>query len=162
MRKGFTLIELLVVIGILGVLATTSMALLNPSGQLQKSRDSKRKADLQQIRAALELYRSDNDSYPVSDWVNSQQGDSWIAGLTPNFLKTVPKDPKNSGSPVPFSSGYTYSYYSSSFCGVAPGTSYILTTRLENTTDSEINNIIRYGSCDWGGAYPGLYTVSSP
>lgn len=159
MKKGFTLVELLVVMAIVGVLAAASITLINPVAQMNKARDSKRKADIAQIRAALELYRSDNGSYPATDWVNSQQGDGWIPNLTPNYTKYVPKDPKNTGG-FPFNGGYTYAYYSSNYCGLTPGSAYILAIRLENTSDPEYTTSMRYGSCDWGVA--GVYTVGSP
>lgn len=163
--QGFTLIELLVVIAIIGVLAATSVALINPDQQFKKARDTKRKADLQQIRAALELYRADNGSYPVTDWISSTQDSSfWFPSLAPTYTKTVPKDPKNTGSLPWARNGLNYAYQSISTCGIAGGTSYILTTKLENTSDPEINNNIQYGSCSWPSVvgYSGLYTVSSP
>jgi prepilin-type N-terminal cleavage/methylation domain-containing protein len=169
-KKGFTLVELLTVIGIIGVMTGAALFLINPVAQLNKSRDAKRKADLQQIRAALELYRSDYGHYPRSNWVNSTQGDSWIRDsdpakpLTPQYLKVVPKDAKNVGG-FPWTVGsYTYAYQSVTVCGIQAGASYILTTRLENTSDTEINNNIQYGSCSWPAVagYSGLYTVSSP
>lgn len=163
MKKGFTLIELLVTIALIGIVATGILTLLNPGAHIKKANDARRKADLQQIRAALELFRSDNGSYPVTNWVNSSAGESWIPGLNPNYAKSLPKDPKNTGG-APYSGGYTYAYESVTDCGIAAGTSYILTTRLENTSDSEINNNIQYGTCSWPQAagYTGLYTVGSP
>lgn len=162
---GFTLVELLVVVAIIGVLAATSLALINPEQQFKKARDAKRKTDLQQIRAALELYRADNGSYPVSDWINSTQDSSvWFPSLAPTYVKTIPMDPKNTGSLPWTSDGSSYAYQSISTCGIAGGTSYILTTKLENTSDPEIDNNIQYGSCSWPSVagYSGLYTVSSP
>jgi prepilin-type N-terminal cleavage/methylation domain-containing protein len=61
--KGFTLIELLVVIAIIGLLSTLAVIALNSARQ--KSRDSKRVADVKQIQTALELYFADNNSYPA-------------------------------------------------------------------------------------------------
>jgi prepilin-type N-terminal cleavage/methylation domain-containing protein len=61
--KGFTLVELLIVIVIIAVLAGILFA--NLVGVRQRARDSQRKADLRQIQAALELYRSDHGSYPI-------------------------------------------------------------------------------------------------
>ena len=167
MRKGFTLIELLVVIAIICILALSTISLINPVAQLQKSRDSKRKADLAQIRAALELYRSDNGSYPVTDWVNSQGGDNWLnvnPPLVPNYIKSLPKDPLNTGSSWPWNGAYTYAYQSVAVCNISGGVSYILTSKLENTSDPDINNNIQYGSCSWPAVagYSGLYTVTSP
>ncbi|MEY4744976.1 MAG: hypothetical protein RL272_921, partial [Candidatus Parcubacteria bacterium] len=47
-NKGFTLIELLVVIAIIGLLSTLAVVALNSARQ--KSRDSKRVADIKQIQ----------------------------------------------------------------------------------------------------------------
>jgi len=62
-KKGFTLIELLVVIAIIGILAT--IILVTYSNLQAKSRDSKRKGDLQAISSSLELYYADHKAYPV-------------------------------------------------------------------------------------------------
>lgn len=63
-NKGFTLIELLVVIAIIGLLSTLAVVALNSARQ--KSRDSKRVADVKQIQTALELYFADNNYYPTA------------------------------------------------------------------------------------------------
>ena len=55
-KKGFTLIELLVVIGILAILATVVIVVLNPAQLFQQGRDSKRVADLAGLRSAIVLY----------------------------------------------------------------------------------------------------------
>jgi len=63
-KKGFTLIELLVVIAIIGLLSTLAVVALNSARQ--KSRDSKRVADVKQIQTALELFFSDSTAgYPA-------------------------------------------------------------------------------------------------
>ncbi|PIR88532.1 MAG: hypothetical protein COU09_01635 [Candidatus Harrisonbacteria bacterium CG10_big_fil_rev_8_21_14_0_10_44_23] len=55
-KKGFTLIELLIVIGILAVLATITVLVLNPAQLFAQGRDSQRISDLSTTRSALSLY----------------------------------------------------------------------------------------------------------
>ncbi|MFA6198446.1 MAG: type II secretion system protein [Patescibacteria group bacterium] len=62
-RKGFTLIELLVVIAIIGLLSTLAIVSLNSARQ--KSRDTKRMADMRTMQSALELYANELGGYPV-------------------------------------------------------------------------------------------------
>ncbi len=114
MRKGFTLIEILVVATIIGLLA--SVGLVNYSEFTKKSRDERRKADLNAIRSALEMYRSDNDSYPTTLSV--------LTTSSPKYLEKIPEDPK----------GYTYVYTPlPAGCdgSTAPCTDYILYAYLE-------------------------------
>jgi prepilin-type N-terminal cleavage/methylation domain-containing protein len=84
-NKGFTLIELMVVIGLIMILATVSIALINPVAQMQKALDAQRKSDLGQIMHSLELYYHDNGQYPAA----LVFGASW----TPYAAK-LPNDPK--------------------------------------------------------------------
>lgn len=51
--KGFTLIELLLVIGILAVLATVTVLVLNPAELFRQARDSQRISDLSSVRDAI-------------------------------------------------------------------------------------------------------------
>lgn len=64
-KLGFTLIELVIVIGLLGILATAGFTSYIHS--MQVSRDAKRKTDLESIRQALEMYKSDNGNYFLAD-----------------------------------------------------------------------------------------------
>jgi general secretion pathway protein G len=80
MKQAFTLIEILVVATIIGLLAA-----LSSTGYSQfnkQARDAKRKADLENIRAALEMYRSNNSYYPSS-----------LNILVNQYLSTLPVDP---------------------------------------------------------------------
>ena len=79
-RGGFTLVELLIVISVIGVLSSLTV-FTNISKNLQRSRDGRRQTDVEAIRSALEIYRSDKSSYPNS-----------TAGLS-GYITTVPKDP---------------------------------------------------------------------
>lgn len=80
--KGFTLIELMVVVVILGILA--AVAIPKFTGQSDKAKENRAKADLRTITNALELYYFDNDEYP-DDIVDLTTGE--------NYLKDEPKDP---------------------------------------------------------------------
>jgi general secretion pathway protein G len=88
-KLGFTLIEILVTATIIGLLA--AVASISYSQLTKQSRDAKRKTDLEQVRAALEIYRSNSDTYPV--------GTGWatLSVLTGPiiYLQTLPSDPKS-------------------------------------------------------------------
>lgn len=56
MKKGFTLLELLIVIGILAIISTTMILVINPAELLRKARDVQRLSDLTSIRTALSYY----------------------------------------------------------------------------------------------------------
>jgi len=84
LKKGFTLIELLIVIGILAVLATVTVLVLNPAELFRQARDSQRLADLGAVRGALGLYVTTVSSPDIesgtfacgSDWGASVAGAS--------------------------------------------------------------------------------------
>lgn len=61
-ERGFTLVELLVTMTIMAVLI--SLALVSYQGARRSARDGKRKAELEEIRSALEMYRADEGIYP--------------------------------------------------------------------------------------------------
>ncbi len=58
MKKGFTLIELLIVIGILAILATAVVVVLNPAQLFAQARDSQRISDVASLQSALSYYLS--------------------------------------------------------------------------------------------------------
>ena len=57
-QKAFTLIELLIVIGILAVLATTVLLVINPAQMVKQSRDANRITEINQINKAMLLFQS--------------------------------------------------------------------------------------------------------
>jgi prepilin-type N-terminal cleavage/methylation domain-containing protein len=63
-KRGFTLIELLVVIAIIGILTALSFFAINNSRL--SAWDAKRKSDIANIQAGLEIYHSDCNAYPIS------------------------------------------------------------------------------------------------
>ncbi|RJR25461.1 prepilin-type N-terminal cleavage/methylation domain-containing protein [Candidatus Microgenomates bacterium] len=126
-KSGFTLIELLVVIAILGIL--TTLLISNVAGARERARDSKRKADLKEIKNALEMYKQDNNSYPDSGWSEAlQSGD---------YMKSVPVDPLDS-------SDYIYDRNDTN------SLMYTLKACLENASDPDG---IADSSCESGFKY---------
>jgi general secretion pathway protein G len=97
-KRGFTLIELLVVIAIIGILITVGSVSYQRAVRL--SRDSKRKTDLEQIRQALETYRSENGIYPPSS--------SWEIDLESGYITAMPEDTVNPYVYTPNGASTTY------------------------------------------------------
>jgi prepilin-type N-terminal cleavage/methylation domain-containing protein len=98
---GFTLIELLVVISIISILLALGMSGFTTAQK--KSRDSKRKADIKSIQAAMEQYYSVcNYTYPV--FANIEIPTIVCPNPSIAILPTVPEDPRNSPyfCPTPF------------------------------------------------------------
>lgn len=137
---GFTLIELLVVISIIGFLASLAMVSINSARV--KARDSRRKADLTQIRKALDLYFDQYGYYPPSascgydcnGYSYSTSGGNWIAGLQ-EFLPKIPVDPLNNAA-APWGAG-NYSYAYGNVGKDTYPAQYDLTAQLENTSDPD-------------------------
>jgi type II secretion system protein G len=135
-NPGFTLVELLVVIAIIGILASIGLASFNSSQA--KSRDAKRKADLQQIGGALELYYNDYGQYPAStdgimngclDGISAcTWGTSPFTDSKTTYMVKLPADP--------MSPQYNYYYNSTPVSGL--NTSYVLYAHLEDSQDKNI------------------------
>lgn len=104
-RHAFTLVELLVVIAVIGLLSAVAVVAL--SSTREKSRNTRRQADLVQISKALELYYNDNGAYPstggafmgVCPNAGNVAPDSWIPGLVPNYMGSLPRDPNTNNVP---------------------------------------------------------------
>lgn len=117
-KFGFTFIEILVVATIIGVLATIG-AVSYQSANI-KSRDGKRQADLEQIRAALEMYRADNSTYPATGSLSS--------GLTPTYIQSIPTLPANTKR---CSDGLPAIVYGGGYISSSPWKTYSLCIKLE-------------------------------
>lgn len=119
-QKGFTLIELLVVIAIIGLLST--LAVVSLSTARQKSRDTRRVADIKQIQSALEMYYNDQQTYPLTANVTSG---SAIATSGVTYMSKMPADPG--------SNSYTY-------VGSTTAATYTLTYKLEGAMTGITNS----------------------
>lgn len=115
--KGFTLIELLIVIFILGILAALISG--NFITSLKKGRDARRKADLEQIQRALEMYYEDKKAYPTFTFPFGGKlcETSSCASLEKVYMQKVSNDPI---------SGKNYEYVTTA------GANYKLFACLEN------------------------------
>jgi type IV pilus assembly protein PilA len=116
-KKGFTLVELLVVIGILAILTAVVLVAVNPGRQLQQSRDTKRRADVNTILGAISAYMADpvnNGQLPptitaaavttgMTDCtvgnmsIGSTEDVNLAADVAPLYVADLPEDP-SSGS----------------------------------------------------------------
>jgi len=139
-KLGFTLIELLVVISIIAILITIIVATFGTTQA--KARDSRRKTDLDALKKALELFKSDTKG--ASKYPSNINTDSLV---TPKYIKEIPQDPSLSTV-----NGGNYFYVpaqanGTSTCSIALDTTteastgtcetYSITACLENANDAE-------------------------
>lgn len=112
-KKGFTLIELLVVVAIIGLLSTLAVVALGSARE--KARDSHRISDIKHVQTALELYYTENSSYPSGEGVLGSDNFACLdstgfhaaGGCTSPYIAQVPSDPSTDQA-------YTYSSTASS------------------------------------------------
>lgn len=87
--KGFTFIELLVTVTIIMVL--TAVGIVSYRVTNQKARDARRRSDLESVRSALEICRTETGAYPASiDFATNAP--ITCGGAT--YLAKSPNDPK--------------------------------------------------------------------
>mgnify|MGYP001582183736 CR=1 FL=1 len=77
-NRGFTLIELLIVIGILAILSTATVLVINPLEKLRQARDVQRLSDFKTVAYAINLYLATAGS----DFSLNKDEDSCTAGST--------------------------------------------------------------------------------
>lgn len=120
-RSAFTLIELLVVVAIIGILAT--VVVISMSTAQAKARDSKRFAEMNSIKTALEIYREEQGDLPKATFSIDQGRAGWEVSykepeLFMEYLKpqlaSTPLDPINravSNSMFIHAGDYFYAYH---------------------------------------------------
>lgn len=129
---GFTMVELMVTAAVAALLMVAGVSILNPSLQINKANDAKRKANVAKIQTALELFRSDNGNYPASS-----------VGLNALYQGTPQYLPKNPNAEPKAFDIYTYAATPSGCDNVSTGqcTGYMLITCLENASDTERDTV---------------------
>ena len=155
-NQGFTLIELLVVISIISLLSSIVLASLNSARA--KARDTRRKADLNQIRLAINQYIVDNNvtiSVPPGTpnffiQLNNQCA-SWKVDtqIAPQYIPKVPEDPLSPGPPPSCTPAAGFWYYygagyrfeGTSMVNTGASDTFILCAFLENTSDKDYKTI---------------------
>lgn len=119
------MIELLIVMAIIAVLSALSLFTLQ--GSRENARDAKRKADLETIRQAVEIYRADCGSYPLNVTMGAVFSSN-CTGSVITYLQQVPNDPVT-----------TQSYDYVPVGAAAPYYKYVICTALEGETTSDTN-----------------------
>lgn len=93
MKKGFMLIELLIVISIIAIII--SIGVVSYGSVNKRSRDAKRKGDVEQLRWALEMYRADTGYYPNTGSGSWADASGLSTVLVSTYLPAIPSDPKS-------------------------------------------------------------------
>ena len=125
MKKAFTMIEILISIAIISVL--TAVGIVSYVSINTNARDAKRRGDIEQIRSALEFYRSDNGYYPAigPDTFVDASGLLSVTDMT-NYIAAIPSDPKGSTQPYKYKatngSGTPAKYYGYCLSALIEGT----------------------------------------
>lgn len=107
-KSGFTIVELLIVIVVIGILAAITIVAYN--GIQGRARDSQRVSDVRSIQKALEIYKTQNGTYPPTNattaaicashtngysYSDATDG-SWLSILlTSKTINKVPVSPSN-------------------------------------------------------------------
>ena len=129
--KGFTLIELLVVIAIIGLLASVIMVAMG-NARL-KARDTRRLADMQQIKSGMDIYYSQGSGYPDTATVAASQTAGSQLSCSGEVVMRFPQDPFNLGN-ASFAYTYTSGGSTSSGCGGTVYSNYKIQFQTEGLT----------------------------
>jgi len=125
-NKGFTIIEMLIVLAIIAMLSSIAMSLFSESKA--KARDSKREEDMKDVQNGINLYATNNQTYPICDEaVIDGESDCLSSALIGSgFMKGVSTDPLGRGT------GSSCGGDKREYCYVSiDGLSYILKYSLE-------------------------------
>lgn len=158
-KRGFTLIELLVAIAIIA--SILAAAIPNFLGARERAKDAKKKAELNQVKAALRLYYNDYQKYPA-DGGSPNYSLTGIKGCKADHVSSCPCD-----SSIDFAVGTScetiymkklpvYSIGTAQYRQIDSGDNYCIKAQLENASDADIitsqqrcgNRTVYAGPCD--------------
>lgn len=146
---GFTMIEIMIVMTIIGMIVAMGGAAY--SNAVRQGRDARRKVDLDQMRSALELYRSNSPdgTYPQDSFLGKDQAykdvnQPYLEQANISSYLQVPVDP---GTKKPYFfrsyvSGTTPCWNAGTYCR-----DYTLATRLETSTVTATCGGLRDNRC---------------
>lgn len=126
---GFSLVELLVVMTIMGLLA--AMGVVNFRSASRKARNERRQADIEKLRAGLEVYRSANGSYYVAvTTIYSFNSSPLLYNWPGPFITALSSFVDNAVLPIDPTNNATYRY---SYSSAANGRTYSVCYSEETT-----------------------------
>lgn len=146
--KGFTLIELLIVIAIIAILAT--IIIISYVNAQKKARDNRRKADIQTIASAYQIYNQETKAWYIpgtgssgggQGWFNYENGTTYPKSMARGleeggYISKAPWDPlQKDGNDT--STSYRYMKYQS---GCIDGNHTTVYAKLEIPSDEDIAN----------------------
>lgn len=114
--KGFSLIEILIVIALMAILATITIAAINPAKNFADARNTQRSSDVNTILNALSQYVADGKvlptgitTCPATVTVGTTVGTGFVdltflTNSTNDYLVAIPVDPQEAGAA---DTGYT-------------------------------------------------------
>lgn len=148
--NAFTLIEVLLVLGIISIFLALSITAFVSARK--SARDGRRKADLEQLRGALETYKTDNNAYPgppiltYDTPVNITALDQFLVSGSSVYISKLPTDPNST---------MNYSYKPVT-------TGYYLCASLETSGPASVNCATASCGTLSGNIMPCNYEVKNP
>lgn len=159
--NGFTLLELVVVIAVIGILATITIAFIDPLGLQKKARDSVRLRDLNTLKSSIVLVLQNGGTFldkcqPVSpcsslSMENASDGSGWVGLDLSKYLTVLPRDPMHTSGSFVDASGVSVN---SEYQFAQTGGDFEIRAHLESPS-----NVALYTSD--GGNNNGYYEVGT-
>jgi len=116
-NKGFTLIEILVVIGVLSVLFSIIVIVIDPAKQFGRANNAQRRSDIVAILNAIGAYTADNKGVlptgiltTVATITDSVNGADICALLVPKYIPALPTDPSLKTNDITTCTNYNTEY----------------------------------------------------